>query len=291
MIDTAYNWFSLLRVTHWTKSLFVFVGLLYSWNLYFFKDVLLAAIAFSFISSAIYIYNDIHDIEEDRQHPQKSSRALASGTISLNQAVIVFLFLMIAGLGIAAYVSISLLWIVSIYILINWLYNWAFKSIPILDVLCIASGFLLRVLAGTLGVGILVSSWLLMAITALSLMIAFSKRRMEKSLNLQDHIRPVLQWYTLEFLDDFIIATALTCFFTYLFYVIYVHEASFYFMLTLPFVVLGIARFLLLTFQEAKEDDPVHLVFNDPFSLITFGCFLALTIIGNDPSLISNALM
>lgn len=268
----------LLRFSHWSKAAFVLLGVLYSGAFSYLPVALLAALAFCFIASAVYIYNDLQDREEDRLHPQKCNRPLASGEFSLDMAVFTLAILLLLGMGLAWSISSALAALLGLYLLINVLYNHLLKSIPVLDVLCIASGFLLRVLAGTIGIGLPISWWLATAATLVSLLIALCKRRLEKQLGLKYETRLVLKRYTLQTLDALITLTAIACFLTYLFYIMVVREQSTYFLLTLPFAAIGIWRFAWLSCQDNDNDDPVSIFFNDNLSRFNLLCFMVLTI-------------
>ncbi|KTD16324.1 decaprenyl-phosphate phosphoribosyltransferase [Legionella jordanis] len=272
------NLFKLLRLSHWTKAAFVLLGVVYAGAPEFLPDALLAALSFCLIASAVYIYNDFQDREEDRLHPQKRERPLASGEVSLDFALSLLAILLIGGLVLAWAISSTLAALLGIYLLINLAYNHLLKSIPVLDVLCIASGFLLRVLAGTIGIGLPISLWLAVSATLISLFIALCKRRLEKQLHLLS-TRAVLKKYSSRFLDILIAITAVASFATYLLYTIYAREESFYFLLTLPFAAIGIWRFAWLSTRGADIDDPVSLVFNDNLSRFNLLCFLVLTLI------------
>ena len=186
-------YFSLLRLSHWSKAVFVLFGFFYTPIRGYFVPALLAALAFCLISSAVYIYNDIQDKNEDSLHPHKKKRPLASDYISLTEALALLFLLLIVGLVLGWLISKQLAIILTVYLLVNLAYNHILKLIPILDVLCIAVGFMLRVLAGTIGIGLSISVWLTVAATLLSLFIALNKRRLEIQLGLKHSTRKVLK--------------------------------------------------------------------------------------------------
>lgn len=269
----------LLRLSHWSKAAFVLLGVIYSGSIEYVPQALWAALAFCFIASAVYIYNDVQDREDDRRHPQKNRRPIASGEISLDLAIGMMLFLLISGLVIAWSLSSMLAVILGVYLLINLAYNHFLKSLPILDVLAIASGFFLRVLAGTVGIGLSISWWLALSATLVSLLIALCKRRLEKQLRLKYQTRPVLKFYSLAGLDKLITVTAFACFITYFFYTIVARDEAFYFLLTLPFAATGLWRFARLSMSESDNDDPVSIFFKDNLSRFNTVCFASLTLI------------
>lgn len=277
------QFFYLLRFSHWTKSAFVFLGVIYSGTLEYLVDAILAALSFCLIASAVYIYNDFQDMEEDRLHPHKRLRPLASGEISLDIAFGTLVMLLLVGLLIAWSVSMTLAVILAVYLLVNLAYNHLLKSIPILDVLCIASGFMLRVLAGTIGIGLPISWWLTITATLVSLLIALGKRRLEKQLGLSYDTRPVLKKYSTKTLDYLINGVAISCFIAYLLYTIIVHDEAFYFLLTLPFAAIGLWRFAWFTRQDSPSDDPISLFFGDNLSRFNLLCFVLLTLVALSP--------
>lgn len=271
------NLCSLLRVSHWTKSVFVMLGFCYSPVPGYFIPALLASFAFCLISSAVYIYNDIEDRTEDSLHPYKRYRALASEKVSVSEAIFMLFLLLISGLVLGWVISKSLAIILCVYLIVNIAYNHILKFLPIFDVLCIATGFMLRVLAGTLGIGLPISTWLTIAATLLSLFIALNKRRLEMRLGLKHATREVLKKYNPALLHWFIISVGILTFITYIFYIVYAHDESFYFMLTVPLAAIALWRFAWLATQDIDNDDPVIIFLNDRLSRINLWCFVVLT--------------
>lgn len=273
------QFFLLLRLSHWSKAAFVLLGVFYSGSLDYLPKALLAALSFCLISSAVYIYNDLQDREEDRLHPQKCRRPLASGDISLDFALSMLAILLLGGLVLGWLISSTLAALLGLYLLLNLAYNHSLKNLPVFDVLCIASGFMLRVLAGTVGIGLPISCWLTLTATLISLFIALCKRRLEKQLDLKYATRAVLKKYSSRLLDFMILGAAISCFVAYLLYTIIVREQSFYFLLTLPFAAIGLWRFAWLTTRNGDNDDPVSLFISDNLSRFNLLCFLILTIV------------
>jgi 4-hydroxybenzoate polyprenyltransferase len=271
-----HTFFQLIRFSQWTKSIFLFLGIIYSGSYYLWPSVFIAALAFSFISSAIYIYNDIHDIEEDRQHPEKSKRPLANQSASMTEAIVIMAFLLVFGLALAYLVSQIVVFIVLLYLLINVMYNIGLRSIPILDVLCVSSGFMLRILAGTIGVGLALSGWLTITGTLLSLFVALCKRLLENKI---PNSRLVLKKYTAKMLERSIYFSALGCFISYILYVYLIKYGSFYFVLTIPFAGFGLFRLTYLTFSSIRGEDPLILLFSDIISVCNFSLFMLLTLL------------
>lgn len=267
----------LLRLKHWMKSSFVLIGLIYSGSLNILPVALFAALAFSLLSSAIYIYNDVQDRDADRAHPKKRYRPLASEAISVKMAYQLLFILLIASFGIAVEISLQLTSILLVYLSLNFFYNHWGKKIRGIDVLCIASGFMLRVLAGTIGIGIPISQWLIAAATLVSLFLALSKRCLEKQLGLQVETRLVLKKYNQTMLNIAFILTGLMSLVVYFIYIVFVKNNSFYFLLTLPLALVGLSRFIWLTMHEHQQDDPISLFMHDRLSCFNFVFFIILT--------------
>lgn len=271
------DFFSLLRVSHWSKGAFVLLGVFYAGAFNYLGAALLAAFAFSLTASSVYIYNDIQDMAEDSLHREKRNRPLARGAISVSSAVYVLLTLLIAAFALAWWISASLLAILGFYLLVNLAYNHFFRLIPVFDVACIALGFMLRVFAGTIGIGLTVSWWLAMTATLLSFFIALNKRRLELQLDSRPPSRQVLEKYNKAVLKGLIIFSGSACFISYTLYTVYAKNESFYFILTLPFAVFALWRFMWLSSFSHKSDDPVNVFLADGLSLLNLLCFLLLT--------------
>lgn len=267
----------LLRLPHWTKAFFVMLGFCYTPIPGYFIPAVLASFAFCLISSAVYIYNDIEDKEEDSLHPHKRHRPLASEKVSVAEAIFMLFLLLILGLTLGVLISKMLAFILCIYLAINIAYNHFLKIIPVIDVLCIAVGFMLRVLAGTIGIGLPISIWLTIAATLLSLFIALNKRQMEMRLGIKHTTRKVLKKYNPIILQRLITGTGILSLITYILYIIYAREQSFYFMLTLPFAAIALWRFSWLSTQNLENDDPIIVFLNDQLSRINLWCFIILT--------------
>jgi 4-hydroxybenzoate polyprenyltransferase len=271
------NYLSLLRLSHWSKAVFVMLGFFYTLTVGYFVPALLASLSFCLISSAVYIYNDIQDRSEDSLHPHKSRRPIASDRVTVSDAIFMLFLLLITGLVLGWLISKQLAIILTIYLVINLAYNHVLKLIPILDVSCIATGFMLRVLAGTIGIGLPISIWLTISATLLSFFIALNKRRLELQLGLKNSTRQVLRKYDPFVLDRLVLGTGIGTFVIYLFYIIYARDESFYFVVTLPFAAITLWRFAWLSTQEVENDDPVNVFLSDRLSRVNLWCFAILT--------------
>jgi 4-hydroxybenzoate polyprenyltransferase len=258
-----------MRLRQWTKNGFVFFGLIFDKQL-FIVDSFLRTLAgfflFCLISSAVYLLNDISDVEADRKHPDKKHRPIASGQLPLNVAGAAALILIVISLSAAYFLEPALAIILAIYLGVNLLYSNWLKHVPILDVLIISAGFVLRVAAGVTLITVeRFSPWLYVITTLFSLYIGFGKRRAEMTRLEQGagaH-RKVLDGYTLPLIDQFITIVSGTTIVTYSLYTFTAPNlpASHSMMLTIPFVVYGIFRYLQLiqTGHAAGAPDEVAL--------------------------------
>lgn len=258
-----------MRPRQWTKNGFIFFGLIFDKQLFLpepFFRTLQGFFLFCLISSAVYLFNDIADIEGDRQHPQKKHRPLASGLLPIRVALGAAVILAIVALVLGYVLEPAFSGILSVYLVLNLLYSRWLKHVPILDVLIISSGFVLRVAAGVALITVeRFSPWLYMITILFSLYIGLGKRRAEMNLLEQGASahRKVLDGYTIPLLDQYItIVSGMTI----VAYSLYTFSApnlplNHSMMLTIPFVVYGIFRYLQLiqTGSAAGAPDEVAL--------------------------------
>ncbi|MHB0990092.1 MAG: decaprenyl-phosphate phosphoribosyltransferase [Burkholderiales bacterium] len=270
------NLWRLMRPHQWLKNGFVFTGLIFghAWHdEYLVYRVVVAAIAFSLISSAIYVVNDMADCERDRLHPVKCLRPLAAQQIRMTAAGWFALILALCAAALASSVSSAVLAIVVAYAVMNLAYSVYLKHIVILDVFIIAAGFMLRILAGTLGVGIPPSQWLLLCGLMVTLFLGFAKRRaemIELTVDKAAH-RKVLAYYSPVLLDKMIGITATGVIMSYSLYTmssdtIRVHGTP-NLIYTVPFVMYGVFRYIYLLHRQGGGGDPSHDVVRDPHLL------------------------
>ncbi len=261
--------FKTMRPRQWTKNGFVFFALMFDKQLFLrepFLRTLEGFALFCLVSSAVYLINDIADVEADRKHPEKKHRPIASGKLPLSAAWIAATVLVAIALPLGYLLSPTLAIILAIYLAINILYSRWLKHIPILDVFIVSSGFVLRVAAGVALITVeRFSPWLYMITTLFSLYIGFGKRRAEMSLletGAGSH-RKVLDGYTLPLLDQLITIVSGTTIVTYSLYTFTAPNLpeNHSMMLTIPFVVYGIFRYLQLiqTGHAAGAPDEVAL--------------------------------
>lgn len=285
---------ALLRPQQWIKNTFVFAGLLFShsWgNLSLLLDALLVFLAFCMISSATYAFNDVRDAEHDRLHPSKRLRPIAAGALRPRPALMLAAVLGLAGTGIAGGVGVHALIILCTYLAVQVAYSLHLKHVVVLDAFCISAGFMCRLLAGTVGLGIPPSPWFLFCGAMLTLFLAFAKRRSEVrgrrrsddgAGNAARTTRPVLDEYTIRLLDMFLAISATGCVLGYGLYTMSPETArvhgTHYLIVTLPFVLYGLFRYLYLLEQRTFGEDTSREFFADRHLMATFALWLLLTL-------------
>lgn len=260
-----------MRVKSWLKNLFVFCPIIFSLELFEWNKLVRAiilAMSFCLISSAIYVLNDIGDVENDRKHEVKRLRPIASGQISFRSAWILLVFLTVAGFGMALWVNLSSFLLILVYVVINILYTKWLKTKVLIDCFCIAAGFLLRVMVGGTIVSAGVSDWMFLTVLALSLFMAFGKRRGELHSYASGKTRDVLDVYEMNFLDGIVFMCAGLSMVFYALWTIS-HEAKLVY--TVPIVLFIIIRYLFLVFTGRSEGDPTTLVLSDKTLLVSCG--------------------
>lgn len=267
----------LIRPHQWIKNGFVFVGLVFGhgWgDARLVAEVLTLFAAFCLVSSAVYVMNDLADREADRLHPTKRTRPLARGDIGAGEALALCIVLALAGMGVAALVSLTALSIAAAYVVLNMAYSAGLKHVAILDVFLIATGFMLRILAGTLGIGIAPSKWLLLCGLMLTLFLGFCKRRAEllEVAGAEGAApagqRAALDGYTAPLVDILIAVSVANAAIGYALYTvdqetILLHGTD-RLMLTLPFVLYGLFRYLQLVYSKGGGADPAWELLHDP---------------------------
>jgi 4-hydroxybenzoate polyprenyltransferase len=265
-----------MRPRQWSKNIFIFAALVFDkqlLNVEAFLSTLAGFVLFCMISSSVYIFNDIADVEADRQHPEKKNRPIAAGKLPINIAWAAGIGLALIALGLATLLPPGFEAVLVIYLLLNLAYSKWLKHIPIIDVFVIAAGFVLRVHAGVTLIQVeRFSPWLYVVMTLLSLFLGFGKRRAELALLDQgagSH-RKVLDGYTLPLLDQYIMIVSGT---TIVAYSLYTFSApnvpqNESMMLTIPFVVYAIFRYLYLIEVKNAGGAPEEVLLSDrPFQI------------------------
>ena len=278
----------LMRPHQWVKNSFVLTGLLFghAWHdPAMVTKAIIAFVSFCLISSTIYIINDIVDIEQDRHHPTKRKRPLPSGTLKISTAAMFAVLLGATGFSIASFASSTVVIILLIYAVMNLAYSLKLKHVVILDVFIIATGFMLRILAGTLGLGIPPSQWLLLCGLMVTLFLGFSKRRAEIIALSDDKSahRKVLDEYSPVLLDKMIVITAAGLIMSYSLYTmnpdtIRIHGTS-NLVYTVPFVIYGVFRYIYLLHHQSSGGDPSKDLVRDPHMLTVLLAYLITTIV------------
>ena len=275
-----------MRPKQWIKNIFVFAALVFDRQLFSlraFLSTVLAMLLFCLISSLGYLINDLVDIEADRKHPQKKHRPLASGKLSKDTAILAAVILAVIVFPSSFLLDFDFGLILSAYFILMLAYSLWLKRIPLLDVMLIAAGFVLRVAAGVVIINInMFSPWLFVATTFLALFIALGKRRAEMALlqdNAGDH-RQVLQGYTKDLLDQLLVIVMSTTMMTYCLYTFSspISPENHAMMLTIPFVIYGLFRYLYLVRVKQIGGAPEEIVLTDRHMQITIGLW-SLTVV------------
>lgn len=262
-----------MRPGQWTKNLLVFAALVFSFKSATIDMVIKSVygfILFLLVSSCVYILNDFVDSEADQQHPVKRYRPLASGMLNPQLTMVFGGTLLITCLGLSALFSVPFSILLTLYFVVNVLYSTALKQVVILDVMIVASGFVLRAIGGAVLINVKLTPWFLICIMLLSLFLAISKRRYEFILSQENDTFPrkVLNFYNKELLDQLntIVTTA-----TLISYALFTFTSgrTIYLMWTIPLVFYGVFRYLYLIHVEGKGGDPDKILFEDKHILCT----------------------
>jgi len=266
-----------MRPKQWAKNVFVFAALVFDRQLTnpgALLPTFIGFILFCLLSSAVYLINDVVDIEADKKHPKKRNRPIASGHLPKQIAIAVAVIIVIITLPVGYLLSPTFALVAGIYFFLNLAYSQWLKHIPLIDVLVIAAGFVLRVVSGVCLIEIeRFSPWLYVCTTLLALFVGFGKRRAELTLANQvgDNPRRVLDGYTIPLLDQLITIVSST---TIIAYSLYTFSApnlpeNHVMMLTIPFVIYPIFRYLYLIQVEGKGGAPEDVLFSDRPFLVT----------------------
>jgi 4-hydroxybenzoate polyprenyltransferase len=261
-----------MRLEEWVKNLILFAPLIFSKRFFVSESLvneIIAFFAFSFLSGAVYIFNDLIDKEHDKLHPVKSSRPIASGSLSPKTAKTAFAILSLSVIVFSYFFNKMFFFILLFYFFLQIAYSLYFKRIVILDVLIISAGFVLRIIAGAAVINVILSKWIILCTIFLSVFLGFCKRRYELLILNKDAVshREVLGEYSTYFLDQMIsIATASTV----LCYALYTtsietieHFNTDKLMFTIPFVLYGIFRYLYLVHMKNEGGSPENLFITD----------------------------
>jgi decaprenyl-phosphate phosphoribosyltransferase len=276
------KYIQLMRPHQYLKNLFIFSPLFFALKFNYvilFKKTIFVFIIFSVVASAIYILNDIKDINEDKLHPEKKNRPIANGDIPISYAITFMLMLILIGLTGAFLISSDLFLVILIYIILNIGYSFGLKHISIIDIFIISVGFILRIFAGAVTINVPVTMWIILITFLLSLFLALAKRR-EDIIFAEEgkKTRKNIDGYNLVFVNSGMIIMAGIVIVCYIFYTISNEiQNKFhtnYLYLTVLFVILGIFRYMQLTFVENNSGNPSKILLQDKFLQITIVAWL-----------------
>jgi decaprenyl-phosphate phosphoribosyltransferase len=283
-MDKLRNVIVLLRVNQWIKNIFIFLPLFFGMKIMdinLLSKTFYAFISFSLVASAVYVFNDLMDIESDRLHDKKKNRPLAAGNIATNEALAIIVILLLAGFGILLFsLNLTLAWIlVGAYLLQNILYCIKLKHVAILDITLIAAGFLIRIMLGGAVTNILLSHWIILITFLLALFLALAKRRDDVLIYIRtgDKMRKNIDGYNLDFLNASMSIMSAIVIVAYIMYATSpepVATLGHDLYLTSFFVILGIMRYLQLTFVSEKSGSPTSILLSDIFLQLIIGGWL-----------------
>lgn len=261
-----------IRPQQWIKNLLIFGPLIFSMNLFDIPMVMqtvLAFIAFSLAGSAVYLLNDIIDVEKDKAHPVKRNRPIASGKLPKNVALVFMAIIGAGALVLSWDLSQTLAYVIIIYLVNNIFYSFKLKHIVLIDVGSLSLGFVLRVFAGAAVIGVEASPWLIMCTILISSFLGFAKRRHELVLLGEDNAnhRSVLAEYSPHLLDQLILISAASTVMSYALYTVNAMTVANFgttnLIYTVPFILYGVFRYLFLIHNRKKGGDPAKVLLND----------------------------
>jgi len=267
-----------LRAYQWSKNTLLFAALVFARQLTVPGQVaraLLAFAAFCVASSALYLLNDILDVEQDRRHPEKCRRPIASGKLPIPLAWVAAAVLCAVALGMGWSLGLPFLGILALYMAMTVAYSFGLKNVFLLDVLIISIGFVIRALAGAIALNVAFTNWLVVCTLFLALFLSLSKRRHEIELLEEEAVnhREVLGHYTLPYLDALNLVMACATLITYTIYTcspeVVERLGTDHLYLTLPFVVYGLFRYLYLLHVNSHGGDPAKALIQDKSLAVT----------------------
>lgn len=274
----------LLRPKDWAKNLFLFIPIFFAGDLFNrakLVGLFLGFIAFSFVASSIYIINDYRDREDDRKHPQKCRRPLASGAVSPTTALVLCGLLVLVGFGIALATSQYFAIVLAGYFLLNLGYSFGLKNISILDIFILAIGFVLRIKSGSVISETPLSEWIIIMVLLLAIFMAIGKRRDDLLLKLASgsDMRVSVKAYNLDFLNTMLAIVSAIIVVAYLMYTMSnevqtrLHTYRLYY--TTIFVLAGVMRYLQIIYVKAEAGSPTRILYKDRFIQLTLLLWIA----------------
>lgn len=282
------EYIKLIRIKHWIKNILIFLPIFFSKNLGNVEkviDIVIGFISFSLIASSIYIINDIRDLENDKKHPVKSKRPLASGKISVNKAIVLAIILVILSFAILIIGCIKYnanliggVFFLILYFALNLAYSMGLKDKPIVDISILALGFVIRVLFGGAIIKVNISSWLFLTIFAISFYLGLGKRRNEYIKHQDKETRNVLKLYNLEFLNKNmnICLSLAICF-----YALWAKDYDNPFVLwSVPLIIIMCMKYGLNIEQDDSEGDPTDIIIKDKYLIMLVIIYIILMLFG-----------
>lgn len=282
-----YNLFKLARPHQYAKNFFIFLPAFFAFKItdnHIFLNAFLAFISFSLTASSVYVLNDWIDRIDDAKHPEKKNRPIASGKINAKTALFFSILLLSLGLLISSIVSRNVLFLIILYVLLNIAYTFKLKHIAIIDITIIASGFVIRLLVGSIATNVALSQWIIVMTFMLAIFLSLAKRRDDVIIYLETEkkMRKVLDGYSIKFLDFAMMMNASVVLVAYILWSISpeveakLHTNNLY--LSSIFVFLGILRYMQIAFIEEKSGNPSKILFSDPFIRVTILLWIGICI-------------
>ncbi len=273
------NYIQLIRPTHWVKNLFIFLPVFFGQqftNPTTLLQSLVAFVAFCFAASAVYCFNDIIDVDDDRRHPVKCQRPIASGAVNISTAYLFMVILIALSASVPMLLNGEALYrtmlVIAIYIVMEFAYCTYLKRYAIIDICILSMGFVLRILAGGTATGIIISHWLVMMTFLLTLFLGIAKRRDDVIRMEATGIAPRhnTKRYNLVFVNEALTITAAVMLVCYIMYTVSPEVTenfgSQYVYLTTIFVVMGLLRYIQLAVVDGKTGDPTKVLLHDRFT-------------------------
>lgn len=272
------TYFKLLRVNNYIKNFYIFLPAFFSGRILENDIAISSAIAFvlfSLMASAIYIFNDLRDAEEDRKHPKKRFRPIASGAVQPRAALLTGIGLALSSLGFAWFLDSDLFWVLAVYLALNIAYSWRLKHIAIIDISIVSLGFILRIEAGHAVTGIEISKWLTMMVFLLSMFQAMAKRLDDISVAEDEGVisRKSIDGYSADFLKialSIFSAVLVVCYIIYITQPININRLGEQSYFTVFPVMLGVLRYLQQLYVHKQSYNPVKILLQDHFLQVIF---------------------
>ena len=269
-----------LRPKQWYKNILLFIGLIFSFQIGYLElwiDAILGFVIFCILSGSMYLINDIVDCKEDRLHPTKKNRPIASGRLDHRHAFAIALTLIFIAVFGSMHLGLRFAIVAAIYVFVTLSYNFLLKKIYLVDVFTISFGFVLRAVAGCVAIGVMISPWLILCAFLMALFLAFAKRRHELIVmgNDASKHRHILEFYSVSVLDSLLTISMASLIVSYSIYT-FLSEHP-YMMLTIPFVLYGLFRYLDKVYNSKLGGEP-EMIFKDPAMIADMSLWLVVVL-------------